>query len=163
MSKATQIPITAAAPPTPALPPSSRRGLLAGTGMAVIAAALALPAAVPPVIPITSPDHPDAVLLATCATFANISATIHRMNAAAPCDWDDLTETNADWHDTLEDLSDMRPVTLAGAQAKAQAVVAAFQLDVASGLGSTVEDHAEPHDYAAWRLLHDVLALGGPA
>ena len=142
---------------------TSRRRLLAGSGLATIAGAIGLPATVPPATPATSPDQPDTVLLATCATFAQLTTSIHRMNAAAVCDWDELTAVNIEWHDTLEDLSDMRPVTLAGIRAKARAVIAAFQLDVASGLGSTVEDHAEPHDYAAWRLLHDVLALGGPA
>ena len=128
MSKASNTPITATAAPTPGLPSTSRRRLFAGAGLAAIAAAIALPASVASP---TSPNHPDAALLATCATFASLTATIHRMNAATTCDWDELTETNADWHDTLEDLSDMRPVTLAGAQAKAQAVIAAFQLDVA--------------------------------
>ena len=159
MSKASQPPTTATAP----LPPPSRRRLLAGSGLATIAAVFALPVAVPPVIPTTSLDNPDAVLLATCATFAGLTTTIHRMNAATACDWDELTATNIEWHDTLEDLSDMRPVTLLGAQAKARAVIAAFELDVPSGIGSTVEDASQPHEWAAWRLFHDVLALGAVA
>ncbi len=133
--------------------------MLAGSGFAAIAAAFAIPAAVPPITPTTLPNHPDAVLLATCATFADLTATIHRMNAATACDWDDLTATNIEWHDTLEDLGDMRPIT----QAKARAVIAAFELDVPSGISSTVEDDSEPHKWAAWRLLHDVLALGDAA
>ena len=142
---------------------TSRRRLLAGTGMAAIAAALALPVVVSPVIPTTSPDHPDAALLATCATFAELTASIHRINAGTACDWDELTTINLEWHDTLEDLSDMRPTTPAGIQAKARAAIAAFELDVPSGIGSTVEEHAQPHEYAAWRLFHDVVQMGAVA
>ena len=159
MSKAISTTTTEALP----LPSTSRRRLLAGPGLTAIAAVFALPSLAAPISPATSPNHPDAALLAMCATFAGLTASIRRMNAAETCDWDDLTATNIEWHDTLEDLSDMRPVTLAGAQAKAQAVVAAFELDVPSGISSTVEDDSEPHEWAAWRLLHDVLALGGAA
>ena len=84
MSKASQPPTTATA-----LPPSSRRRLLAGSGLATMAVVFALPAAVSPVhaapfAPDMSPEHRDAELLAACVAFAAAETALYALPDSAP-------------------------------------------------------------------------------
>ena len=85
MSKASQSSITATAP----LPPTSRRRLLAGPGLATMAVVFALPAAVSPVHaapfePAMSPEHQDAELLAACVTFTAAEIALYALPDSAP-------------------------------------------------------------------------------
>ena len=68
---------------------------------------------------------------------------------------------NDRWVDAIEALSDLTPATLPGLAGKAQAVIAAFDRNVPTQIGATVEDAAEDHVFLAYRLAHDVVGLAG--
>ncbi len=144
--------------PTTTLPSTAtRRRLIAGSGLAVIAAPFVLPAAVPAVH--AAPQ--DASLLTACMAFEAADNALYE-----PENPDDLAPLNPlceAWNNALAVVADLRPVTLTGTKAKARVVMTAFGRDVAPNRGETVENEAELHEYAAWRLLHDVLALGAVA
>ena len=133
----------------------TRRGLLA-CATPVLAIAWSAPTR-----PALSAEHPDAALLAVCTTFATLTASMDRMNADPTVADADLEATCCHWHEAVNELSDLRAVTAAGVQAKARAVIAAFRLDVPTGVDETVESSAEPHELAAWSLLQDLVAGAG--
>ncbi len=129
---------------------STRRDFLAFTAGAV-AARTVLPAAA------MSPDHPDAKLIAACMAFEAADKALYHpdFDPDAPLD-----EQCIDWDAALAAVAELRPRTRIGLQAKASVVVTALQRDIAPDPDMTVEEEAEPHVYAAWRLAHDALLLG---
>ena len=150
MSKATDTPTT------------SRRRLLAGSAAGTITAAVGLSVKAAPVfIPATSPDHPDAALIAACMVFMTASEAVNR-KLAEPCDSIDwnadaefLAEDNA-----FERVLTFRAKTLVGAKAKARAIIATLEHDVPQCPGETVEDVADFTQLSGWNLAHDILLLG---
>ena len=73
----------------------------------------------------------------------------------------DLESTMDTWYDALETVADLRPKTPEGVRAKAFVVLTAFQRRIPVAIGDTVEDKAEDYEYAAWRLLHEMLEVEG--
>ena len=162
MSKATSTTTTAVPTTKPGLPLSSRRRLLAGSGLATIAVAFGLPAGVPPAqatpfVP-TASNHHDAELLAACLAFEAEEATLYGLPDEAP---DDVHRAALDrYHDAYAAVDDIQARTLAGLQAKARVVRSGLlMMDV----DEDNEDATEWEIRGAWRLLKDVLALGAVA
>ena len=166
MPKASRSSITAEPATTPGLPPTSRRRLLAGSGLTAIAAVFALPAAVPmvhaePIASAVSPDQGDAELLAACRTFEAVEAALY----AIPDSVADEIHAAAldDYHAAYDVVSPLQPQTMAGLKAKARVAMSGLQMQEPISVGDTVEDSAEWQVLGAWNLLKDVLAMGGAA
>jgi hypothetical protein len=166
MSKASNTLTTATAVSTPGLPSTSRRRLLAGSGLATIAAVFALPVAVPPVCaapfaPAMSPDRRDAALIAACATFFEAEKAMYALPDKSPDE--EHTAALDRYHEAYGAVEDIRPSSLVGLKAKTRVMMSGFEMMTASGIGSTVEDSAEWQELGVWKLMHDVLAMGSTA
>ena len=166
MSKAPSTTTTADPATTPGLPPTSRRRLLAGSGLATIAAVFALPVAVPPVCaapfaPAMSPDRRDAELLAACQAFEAAETALYALPDRAPDAAHDAALDH--YHEAYGAVSPLQPHTLIGLKAKARVVMSGLQMQEPISVGDTVEDSAEWQVLGAWHLLKDVLALGAVA
>lgn len=70
-----------------------------------------------------------------------------------------------DWHDTLGDIAEITPTTLAGFHAKADAVRVAFLSVSGAGIGEGADDPPEDakwHDALAWNFACEVMAWKPP-
>ncbi len=135
MSKATNTPTT------------SRRGLLAGSGVGAILAGIGLPAAA--VAPATA--HPDAALIRICAEhIANWRAYNARPDCGGDCEEDPLWLA---YERTRNAISDATPTTLDGLKAKA--FVAKTE---AMQPGGREEPDGGPQAAWAWDLVNDLVS-----
>ena len=127
----------------------TRRSLLGG------AAALA---AAPVALAVQVPDHPDADLVRLCADHA---ANMHAYNRDGGLgeidDPDPLWDAYARTRDAI---TDARPRTLVGLQAKARAAKAEA---MSSRLDGTEMPEGTPAEGWAWDLVNDLLAIGSVA
>ena len=105
---------------------------------------------------------PDAELIALCTDYQRHRALVRRMDNHVGVHTDEEVDTACDaMRDTLAALSDMPATTREGIRSKATAMLTAFEYTVPTSIGGTVEDHAERHEWLAYRLAQDVLAMGG--
>ncbi|MBX6745236.1 MAG: hypothetical protein IRY87_24640 [Acetobacteraceae bacterium] len=127
-------------------------------------AALAAPAAfVVATMPAVAAVSPDAELLAACEELQDCYRHLMALNAA-----DDTPDEVGDaaiqrWHQAQERVSDLPATTPAGVRAKAAALMAVIRHDVVVKIGGTVEEYAVPHEWLAYRLAEDIVALAGGA
>ncbi len=143
---------------------STRRDLLGFTAGAVAARTvlpIAARAETSSFVHAMSPAHPDATLIAACMAHRAAWDAVET-KLSEPCDSIDWT---ADAELAAEDkalsvVAGIRATTLIGVKAKARSILAAFDRDIPTYVGSTVEDEATSHELAAYRLLQDVLILG---
>jgi hypothetical protein len=146
MPKATSTTTTAAPTATPALPSTSRRRLLAGSGIGAILAGIGAPAAAAtPTVP-----HPDADLIATCAEHVVNREAYNASGGELDLDDDPLWLAYARSRDAI---SDARPQTMEGLRAKAMAAKAeAIEPDGRELIGGG------PHEYWAWDIVNDLAS-----
>ena len=132
-------------------------GFTAGAVAARTVLPLAARAETPPFVHAMSPDHPDAKLIAACMAFEEADKALYDpdFDPDAPLD-----EHCIDWDAALGVVAELRPRTRIGLRAKASVVITALLRDIAPDPDMTMEDEAEPHVYAAWRLANDALLLG---
>ena len=164
MSRATSSTTTSVSVTTPGLPLPSRRRLLAGSGLAAalatigLSSPLASASAAPPVTSATSLEHRDAALIIACLAFEAAETALYGLPDGAP---DNLHLAALDrYHDAYAAADAIRPVTLAGLQAKARVVKSGLlMMDV----DEENEDATEWDVRGAWRLVQDLLALGAVA
>ncbi len=136
-------------------------GFTAGAVAARTVLPIAARAETPPFVHAMSPAHPDAALIAACMAHRSACDAVDA-KMSEPCDsvdWTADAELAAE-NEALSVVADIRAMTLIGVKAKARAILAAFDRDIPTYVGSTVEDEATAHELAAYRLLHDVLILG---
>ncbi len=125
---------------------TTRRSLIGGA--AVLAAA---PAAV-------AKPHPDAAVFAACAAFTEAEAAVRAAGRYRPDD-DCNDEVNRQG-DAFDAVAALRPVTLAGLQAKAAAIEVAFCWPLQVDAKEPTRADMDPHEWAAWMLLGDLKAMG---
>lgn len=145
-------------------PTTARRGLLAG------AAALAVTAAPAGAGAARLPD-PDATLHEAAAKVraADDAIALHLLDDPPDEAADEILRAHEDltsrltdrWSDAVVALADTEPKTVAGMVAKAQATIIAFDRNVPTLIGDTVEDVAEDHIWLAYQTAHNVLSLAG--
>lgn len=149
--------------------PATRRGFL-GTiaAFAVVPAAgliavqdASLPEAVMPVRFAPGPDSDagaDADLIEACHAFVERDAQWDSTEALA---WpEDVSREEVRlWAADCQYCADLGATTLPGLLAKAEAALAALLRDVPAEIGSTIEDASEPHEWIAYRLAQDVVAV----
>lgn len=108
-----------------------------------------------------APDHPDAELLRRCSIFHVACADLAVVNAKDDPTDDEIAPIVAAWDDPIDDIIDLPATTMEGLQSKAQAVIDIF---VSGGVDrctwETVEERAESHEMMAWRLAHEIIAMG---
>jgi len=134
------------------MPSLSRRAALAAPAALVVAA-----------MPAVAAVSPDAELLAACEELQASYRQLMALNAA-----DDVPDEVGDaaiqrWHRAQERVSELPATTLAGIWAKAAALMAAIRHDVVAKIGGTVEEYADLHEWMAYRLAEDIVALAGGA
>jgi hypothetical protein len=123
------------------------------------------------------PDHvnegqasPDAELLALHARLTEQSTDVVRIMAEGKllreatvteqaANEAEFGNAHRDRHDTIDEITDITPTTLAGFRAKAEAVNAAFEEVVGGSVG---EEHAEWHDRLAWTFARELMAWEPP-
>ena len=138
---------------------STRRNLL-GCAAGSAAATAILSSATPR----TAKSHPDAVLLAMCATFMVANAEKLRLDHALTGVSDEALEaaTHA-WFAPIDAITALPATTQEGVRAKARVMIAVFEGAVPKMLKDTVESEGEYHELLAWRLAHDVLHVSAVA
>lgn len=102
---------------------------------------------------IMSPDHPDATLIRTCAEHVVNMATYNRDGGLGP-----MGEPDPLWdayERTRDAISEAKPFTLAGMQAKARAAKAEA---MASRTDGEESPEGTPAADWAWHLVNDLLA-----
>lgn len=125
-------------------------------------AALAAPAALVAVAaPAVAAVSRDAELLAACEELQASYRQLMALNAADDAPDEVMDAAIQRWHRAQEWVSDLPATTLAGVRAKAAALMAAIRHDVVVKIGSTVEEYADLHEWLAYRLAEDVVALAG--
>jgi hypothetical protein len=118
-------------------------------------------AAAPLFIPASSPELRDAELITACTVFFRAEQDLY---AAPDTASDEVHQALLDrYHDGYQAVLAMQAKTLIGAKSKARVVISGLQMQVPHFLGDTVEDCAEWHVLGTWRLLHELLVIGGAA
>jgi len=141
-------------------PLATRRTLLIGAaGLTAVAVSQTTPAGWRVVD--TSVEHPDAALLAACATFAIACANMAAISAAdAPTDAELEVVVDA-WRAPIDTITDTPATTPEGVRAKAQAVIGYFaNTGVSKYNWETLEEAMSGHEMMAWRLAHEIVAMG---
>jgi hypothetical protein len=111
----------------------------------------------------TSPStaDPDAILIALCATFSRACGEIRRLNATEGCADEDMDAAVEAFWAPIGGIIDTPATTKASIQAKAQAMIGMFANGgVQRYLHQTVEEAASRHEVLAWRLAHEIVAMG---
>ena len=103
-------------------------------------------------------NHPDAALLAACATFSGAERAL----LTAPAEIPEAKHAALldSYNEAYQVVSPLRPYTLEGLKAKALVVRSGLlMMDV----DERDEEATEWEVLGAWRLVQDVLGLGGRA
>ncbi len=163
MSKASQATTTAVPANAPGLSPTSRRRLLAGSGLGAALATIGLPATAAFVhgsgpAGASLASHPDAALLAACTAFMGTRDALYAVPDCAPDSEHDAALDR--YHRAYGAVEHIQPQSLIGLKAKVRVVMDGFEMGAAPIIGSAVEDSLEWHELGVWRLMHDVLLLG---
>ncbi len=140
---------------------ATRRNMLIGTAIVAVAA-LTLSVASGRCAAGTPVEHPDAALIALCATFTAACAELARINTVDDPSDEELDALVAAWHAPIAAIIATPATTLAGARAKAQAVINYFGNSgrVSKYNWETVEEAMSGHEKMAWNLAHEIVAMG---
>ena len=108
--------------------------------------------------------HPDATLLALCQAFHQACTDLAAVNAKDDPTDEEIGPIVDAWGAPIDTITSTPATTLEGVRAKAQAVIDAFSSGgVDRHRGETVEETAGHHELMAWRLMHEILAMGAQA
>ena len=91
-------------------PTTSRRGLLAGSGVGAILAVVGAPAATAQ----AAAAHPDAALLASCASFSTACTGIARINASPDITDEDTIPIVEAWNAPIDTIIELPATTVEG-------------------------------------------------